>query len=131
MEVRLCSGIRISLQENDGFKLLFFDRPVKGMELSQKESAQLGAFLLKGDGHFGVTAELRNLINAGFFANPRNFSAIKSAIIQKEVEVTATSLNRVLTKLVDREELVREGQKGAFLYRETPNETNKEAVSDA
>ena len=131
MEVRLCSGIRVSIQENGDSKLLFFDRPVKGMELSQKESAQLGAILLKREGNSGITAELRNLINTGFFNCPRNFSTIKNTLVEKEINVTATSLNRILSKLVEREELLREGQRGAYVYRDKPIEANKGAVSNA
>lgn len=114
--MKLSSGIRVSVQENGDSKLLLFDRPAKVIELTREESTRLGSSLLKG-GRVGITAELRNLIDSGFFSEPKNFSGIKSELFLKGVETKATSLNMVLTKMVERGELIRIGEKGTYMYQ--------------
>lgn len=116
MDLKLSSGLKVSVQENGDSKLLLFDRPVKVMELTREESTRLGSSLIKG-GRVGITAELRNLIDSGFFSEPKNFGSIKTELFLKGVETKATSLNMMLTKMVERGELIRVGEKGAYMYR--------------
>ncbi len=116
MELRLCSGVTVSIQENGSFKLLFFDRPVKAMELSKTESAQLGTLLLKGDGYSGVTAALRGLVQSGFFGNSKTFAQIRMELSSTGINAASTSLNRILTKLVEQGELSRSGNRGSYSY---------------
>ncbi len=47
MDMKLRSGVKVSLQEEGDSKLLLFDRPVRVMELSQEESVRLGSSLMK------------------------------------------------------------------------------------
>ncbi len=130
MDLKLCSGIKVSIQENGNSKFLLFDRPVKTMELSQEESTQLGSSLIKGS-RLGITSELRNLIMSGFFLDPKNFATIKSELFQKGVQVKATSLNTVLAKMVEKGELIKQGERGAYLYVKKPIDQKKEASADA
>jgi len=115
MDLKLSSGIKVSIQENGSSKLVLFDKPVKVMELTLEESTRLGSSLIKG-GRTGITAELRNLIDSGFFSEPKNFSNIKTELFLKSVETKATSLNMMITKMVERGELIRIGKKGAYTY---------------
>lgn len=46
-DIELSSGIKVSIMENGNSKLVLFDRPVKIIELSRKESNQLGSSLMK------------------------------------------------------------------------------------
>ena len=118
MDLKLGSGLRVSVQENGNSKLLLFDRPVKAMELSLEESTRLGSSLIKG-GRVGVTAELRKLIASGFFAESKSFANIKTELFFRGIEAKATSLNMMLTKMVERGELTRTGRKGIYLYNKT------------
>lgn len=115
MDMKLSSGVKVSIQENGDSKLLLFDRPVKVMELSRLESSRLGCSLMKSC-RVGITAELRNLIDSGYFAESKSFSNIKAELFLKGIEARATSLNMVLTKMVERGELTRAGRKGAYGY---------------
>jgi len=115
MDLKLNSGIKVSIQENGSSKLLLFDKPVKVMELTREESTRLGSSLIKGC-RTGITAELRNLINSGFFSEPKNFSSIKTELFMNGIETKATSLNMMITKMVERGELTRIGKKGAYAY---------------
>ena len=130
MDLKLCSGIKVSIQENGNSKFLLFDRPIKAMELSQEESTQLGSSLMKGS-RLGVTAELRNLISSGFFVDPKTFANIKSELFQKGVQVKTTSLNTVLTKMVEKGELLKQGQRGSYLYGKEPSDRKKEVTTNA
>jgi len=118
MDLKLGSGLKISVQENGDSKLLVFDKPVKMMELSLDESTKLGSSLIKG-ARIGITSELRNLIGSGFFSEPKTFSSIKTELFLKGVETRATSLNMLLTKMVERGELIRVGKKGTYKYKRT------------
>jgi hypothetical protein len=47
VDIKLASGIKVSVIENGNSKLLLFDKAVKVMELSRNESKQLGSSLMK------------------------------------------------------------------------------------
>lgn len=116
MNLELSSGLKVSVLQNGSSKLLLFDKPVKVVELTKAESTRLGSSLIKG-GREGVTAELRNLIYTNFFSKPKSFGSIKTELFLKGVEVKPTSLNMVLTKMVERGELDRIGNRGSYLYQ--------------
>lgn len=118
MNLKLSSGIRVSIKENETSKFLLFDRPVRVIELTKEETIKLGSSLI-GSWQTGVTAELRNLISSRFFSEPKSFSDIKTELFQKEVKTKATSLNTILTKMVKRGELKRIGKKRSYLYQES------------
>lgn len=116
MNLELNSGLKVSVLENGDSKLLLFDRPVKVVELTKEESIRLGSSLTKG-GRAGITAELRNLIYSNFFSKPKSFGSIKTELFLKGVEIKPTSLNMLLTKMVERKELDRIGKRGSYLYQ--------------
>jgi len=115
MDLKLSSGLRISIVKSGDSKIVIFDKPVKEMELTKEESMKLGATLLKGT-YVGVTAELRNLIDSGFFSEPKSFGHVKTELFMKGVDSRATSLNMLLTKMVERGELKKIGRKGTYEY---------------
>lgn len=64
MDMKLRSGVKVTIQESGDSKLLQFDRPVKVMELSREESTRLGASLME-DCRVPATSEQAELIRAG------------------------------------------------------------------
>lgn len=50
----------------------------------------------------GIMAELRNLIDSGFFSEPKNFSSTKTELFMNGMETKVTSLNMMITKIVER-----------------------------
>jgi len=48
----------------------------KSYGINARRIEKLGASLIKGY-RSGITAELRNLIDSGFFYEPKNFSSMK------------------------------------------------------
>ena len=115
MDIKLQTGVKVSIIENEASKLLVFDRPIRTMELTDIESVKIGAALLRSK-RSGVMGELRSLIDAGFFSKPRTLSDIKSYLFQKGIETKSSSLNTLLTKMVGRGELSRKGKRGSYVY---------------
>lgn len=46
MDLKLKSGVRVSVQESEASKFLLFERPVRIIELTKRESIKLGSSLL-------------------------------------------------------------------------------------
>jgi len=93
-----------------------FDKPIRSIELTSNESAHIGT-LLSMDTKTGITSELRKLIIEKFFLSPRSFRDIKEQLRQKNVNAKSASLNTILGKMVERQELTRSGTRGAYLYQ--------------
>lgn len=117
MEILTESGVRISvIKEVDDMKSLIFDRPIKGIiGLTKEESMKVGALLIR-DTRNGLTADLRNLIDENFFLEGKKFSEIRSKLESTGAKVKSGSLSVILRKMVERGELIREGEKGSYRY---------------
>ena len=117
MDLKLRTGVKVSVQDGETSNFLVFDKPVKILELTREESIKLGTSLTK-DGRTGVTAELRNLIKSGFLSKPRTLSDIRTKFFHEGIETNSGSLNSLLVKMVKRGELERTGQRGSYGYQE-------------
>lgn len=115
MEMKTRSGICINIRSSNPSSFLFFDKPVRVIELSREESTRLGSSLMK-TGRIGITAELRKLIASGFLDASKSFIKIRTELMLKGIEVKETSLNLALKRMVEERELTRSGQKRAELY---------------
>ena len=115
MDVKTRSGVRVGIVEGNGSKILSFDRPVRAIELTREESARLGVSLVK-DVQTGVTGEVRKLIASGFLKQPKKFGQIKKELNKNGISIKPSSLNVILSKMVERNEITRIGQKRFYLY---------------
>ncbi len=119
MKISTQSNVNVSVTILDGVKVLSFDRPVKQIELNREESSRLGSSLIR-DMQTGITREIRErLIASNFFSAPKSFGEIKSELYKLGIPVKPGSLNVVLSKMVDRGELRRNGQKKSYLYQQS------------
>lgn len=116
MEIKTNVGVHIEVRANGSSKIMSFDKSVRSIELTKDESAHIGTLLIMG-AKTGITAELRKLIIEKFFSSPRSFRDIKNQLHNKNVDVKSASLNTILSKMVERQELVRTGTRGAYLYQ--------------
>jgi hypothetical protein len=116
MEIKTKSGIQVDVHLEGHSKILTFNKPVRSIELSKEESAHIGT-LLGLNAKTGITAELRKLVIENYFAVPKSFGDIKKELHRKGVEVKSASLNTILGKMVERQELSRTGTRGAYLYQ--------------
>ncbi|NVM29192.1 MAG: hypothetical protein HWN65_10145 [Candidatus Helarchaeota archaeon] len=119
MNVETRTGIKISVinEENSNSKILMFDKPVQALELTLDEAIKLGTSMIR-DKKIGITTELRKLKFNGYFKTPRSFKDIKNELQKTRITVKAASLNVILSKLVEKEELSRIGERRSYLYTE-------------
>ena len=79
-------------------------------------SAHIGT-LLAIHAKIGITTELRKMILDKYFSVPRSFRDIRKKLHSLDLDVRSASLNTVLSKMVERQELARLGTRGAYLYQ--------------
>ena len=116
MEVKTKVGIKVEVKSNGSLKTMSFDKPVCSIELTKHESMHIGN-LLTLEVKTGITAELRKLVIENFFSTPRSFGDIKKELHRKGVEAKSASLNTILGKMVERQELTRSGTRGGYIYQ--------------
>lgn len=116
MEVKTTVGINVEVQSKGLLKIMTFDKPVRSIELTKDESAHIGSLLML-NAKTGITAELRKLLIEKFFSSPRSFRDVKNQLYKKGIEAKSASLNTILSKMVERQELIRIGSRGAYLYK--------------
>jgi hypothetical protein len=110
------SGIQIEIksEENSDSKILIFDKKVKCIELSEKESRKISHLLIQSKQN-NLSGEIRKLIYSGYFNTVRTFSEIRKKL-GKIIQVKSSSLNVILIKFVERQELTRKGKPRSYLY---------------
>lgn len=118
LELRLKTraGISIAIDSQGASKIISFDKPVRAIELTREETLHFST-ALTSDVKVGITVELRKLLMEGFFETPRSFADIKKALYEKNVRVKSASLNTILNKMIERNELRRTGKRGSYLYQ--------------
>ena len=116
MEVRTKVGVKVEIESNGSLKTINFDKPVRSIELTKDESRNIGNLLTR-EIKTGITAEIRKLVIDNFFLTSRSFRDIKKELRSKGVEAKSASLNTILGKMVERQELFRTGTRGAYLYQ--------------
>ncbi len=117
MDILTQIGIKISIMKDEGTnsKYLIFDRPVQIIELTNEEAAKLGSSMIK-DKQIGITTRIRKLIYSGFFKDPKSFREIKQEFQKNDLRIKSSSLNVILIKFVERNELIRIGKQRSYLY---------------
>ena len=118
MKIRADSGIEISLiNSENASKIISFNKPVRLIELTDEEAARLGGSLV-ADRHPGITSELRKLADAGYFSVPKPLAEIREELRRRGSSVSSASLNVLLSKLAERKEIGRSGQRGSYRYHQ-------------
>lgn len=116
MEVKTRAGIQIEIHSGGSLKTIYFDKPVRSLELTRDEASHIGSLLTR-EVKTGITAEIRKLVIENFFSTPRSFRDVKEELYRKGVQVKSASLNTILGKMIERQELTRMGTRGAYLYQ--------------
>ena len=92
--------------------------------MTKDESAHIGT-LLAIHAKVGITTELRKMILDKYFPVPRSFQDIRKKLHSLDLDVRSASLDTVLSKMVERQELARIGTRGAYLYQQCGQEANR------
>jgi predicted GTPase len=116
MKLKTQAGISIAIDSEGASKIISFDKPVRAIELTREEMLHFST-ALTSDVKVGITVELRKLLMEDFFETPRSFADIKKALTEKGIRVKSASLNTILNKMIERNELMRTGKRGSYLYQ--------------
>jgi hypothetical protein len=119
MRIKTQAGILIAINSDGSSKTIFFNKPVRAIELTKDEVLQVSTALITGV-KTGITTELRKLIIEEFFTKPRSFRNIREGLTERGIRVKSASLSTILNKMIERKELVRIGTKGSYLYHQPP-----------
>lgn len=114
--ILLQSGISIDVVGGGKFRVVYFSKPVRGIELSQEESASLVNILTKKEELPRPTEILRVLMKEGFFRDPKDLRTIRSKLESRGLFVKASLLNTLMGKLVSRKEITRTGERRSYRY---------------
>jgi hypothetical protein len=115
LELKLANGIKISVSEDEGMKLLKFDQPVRAIALVPDEATRLGASLYRSK-RIVLLPALLKLLEAHFFDKPRSFGEIRTALTALNLSVKSSSLTMALSTLHRKKFLSRTGKPRAYVY---------------
>ncbi len=116
--ILLRSGVSIDIITDGGkSRIVYFSRPVRGIELTREESTSLGNILMKEENAPRPTEVLRRLMNEGFFNEPKDLKTVRMKLGAYGVFVKPSPLNTLLSKLVSRQEIMRTGKQRMYRYK--------------
>lgn len=120
MHIQTESGRKIIITRQDepfkDNKIIWFDEPVRAIELTKGESLFIATLLLQGQKN-SLTQVLREMLIDGFFDEGREFGEIKSELNKRGISGFSSSLSVILDRFVKKEILVRSGKKRKYIYQ--------------
>ena len=118
VELKSSSGVKISVQNEEGSKTLVFDRNVRIISLQEAEAARIGAALYKS-GNAVISPTLVDLIATGFFDQKKSFKEVREAMKALNPHTKPSSLTMALGAMCEKRLLVRTGPKGKYAYQKS------------
>ncbi len=116
--ILLKSGVSIDVVVDGGkSRIVYFNKPVRGIELTREESTSLGNILMKKDEAPRPTEILRLLVNEGFFSEPKDLKTVRLKLASYGLFVKPSPLNTLIGKLVSRKEIIRTGSRRGYRYQ--------------
>jgi hypothetical protein len=115
LDLKLSNGVRVSVREDEGNKLVVFDQNVRSISLEPQEASRLGASLYRSDSE-SIIPVLARLAESGFFDAPRSLPEIRDQVRQTCPELRGNSLIMALRRLSDKHVLGRTGKRRHYLY---------------
>jgi hypothetical protein len=116
--ILLKNGVSIEIITDAGkSQIVYFSKPVRGIELTREESASLGNILMRKEESPRPTEVLRLLMKEGFFNEPKDLKTVRMKLGSYGMFVKPSPLNTLLNKLVARKEMIRTGKQRMYQYR--------------
>ena len=116
MNLQLANGVKVTVREENGNKVLLFDQSVRALDLEPTEAAQIGASLYRSKNTIVFPVVVR-LMETGFFNHPRTFKEVVGAVHGENPTIRANSVIMVLRILISKGLLSRTGKRRSYLYR--------------
>jgi hypothetical protein len=117
VEIMTSSGVRILVRNGETGKLLSFDQPVATIELTYEEARRL-AYAFAKEKQAKLSKGINQLLEDGYFRDPRSFSEIRERLLADGLRAKSASLHTLVTNLVERGILARNGSRRSFTYGE-------------
>lgn len=118
----LKNGLTIDVVDDSRTRLVYFSKPVRGIEFDKEESETLGKLLLANHDAAKPMKVLRSLIDTGFFNEPKDLQTIRQSVGTQGLFLKSSLLNTLLAKMVKRKEIVRDGRQRLYTYRIAPQQ---------
>jgi hypothetical protein len=116
--ILLKSGVSIDVVVDGGnSRIVYFNKPVRGIELTREESTSLGSILMKQEESPRPTEILRLLVSEGFFSEPKDLKTVRMKLASYGLFVKPSPLNTLMSKLASRKEIIRTGSRRAYRYQ--------------
>jgi hypothetical protein len=116
MELKLASGVKVGVTDDEGNKVLRFNEPVRAVALTPEEASKIGVSLNRSK-RLRVLPTLSDLIESGFLDKPKSFPEIRKEMIKLNPSVKASSLTMALVLMTQKRILTRSGKPGSYTYR--------------
>ena len=118
MNMRVMSGVRVSVTEDQGTKVLAFDQPVRTISLEPQEAARIGASLYR-DKRAKLFSALVNLVESGFLDEPKSFAEIRLSLQHDLPNLRSSSVVMSLATLCRKGVIERSGKRRNYRYVKT------------
>jgi hypothetical protein len=116
MKVHTQVGIEVEVSDEiQNTTILMFEKPIRAIQLTTRESNELGLMLLKAK-KIVPTHIIKKLKTEGFFDSPKNFNQIKFALEDRGIPIKPAILGGVLFKLVKNGEIKRKQTEEGYRY---------------
>jgi hypothetical protein len=115
MEMDTEAGLKLRVANSEGGKIIAFERPTAAIELTLEEARRL-AYVLGKEKQAKLSQAMLQLVNGGYFAQPKSFSEIRETLQGNGMRVRSASLHVLVTNLVERGTLKRNGERRSFTY---------------
>lgn len=115
MRLKVASGVRVSVTEDEGNKLLAFDQNVRAIALEPTEAARIGASLYRSK-RMSVFPRLVSLVESGFFKQHRTFTEVRKTVKSLEPNIKSPALTMALRSFCNKGILSRVGRRRNYMY---------------
>ena len=116
MELKLASGVKVGVTNDEGNKVLSFNEPVRIVALTPIEASKIG-LSLNHSKKSSVLPTLVEVIESGYLNDPRSLPQVRKQVTRLNPKVRSNSLTMALTSMVKTGVLTRSGKRGCYAYR--------------
>jgi hypothetical protein len=115
MELKLASGVKVDVVNDEGNKVLRFNEPVRVVALTPIEASKIGVSLNRSK-KSTVLPALAEVIESGFLNESKSLPQVRKEVAKLNPDVKGSSLTMALTSMVRTGILKRSGKRGCYAY---------------
>jgi hypothetical protein len=116
LELKLASGVKLGIADDEGNKVIRFNQPVKVVALTLDEASRVGVTLNRSR-RLVILPTLIDLVETGFLDKPKSLPQIREELTKLNIKMKGSSLPMALNGLARKHVLIRNGKLGFYTYR--------------